>query len=467
MIMNQKETSYPPKDVFRAYDIRGIVDQSLTEKLVFDIGRALGTVVLEQKEKQILVGRDGRLSGPRLMEALCQGILTTGCDIIELGMLPTPLLYFATSHFNISSGVVLTGSHNPADYNGLKMMVNGVTLYEQGIQQLYGLICRQDFKIGQGKLQNKKIESAYLEAVTSSIKLKRPLKIVVDAGNGVTGEIAPVLFEALGCQVIPLFCEIDGHFPNHHPDPGQPKNLEMLTEAVILHEADLGLAFDGDGDRLGVVDNEGEIIWPDRQLILFARDVLSRNPNAQILFDVKCSRHVGSDILKHGGNPLMWKTGHSLVKAKMKETGALLGGEMSGHFFFKERWTGFDDGLYAGARLLEIVSKQPEHQTLAKLFKTIPNSINTPELVMPVTDEDKTVIVRELIQKARFDDAEMSQIDGLRVDFKDGFGLVRPSNTGPNLILRFEGETPAALKRIQKQFRELFQSLDQTLALPF
>jgi phosphomannomutase/phosphoglucomutase len=458
---------YPPKSIFRAYDIRGVVDESLTTEVIFDIGRALGTCVLEQGEKQMVVGRDGRLSGPRLLEALCNGIISTGCDVIELGMLPTPLLYFATHFYNIPSGVVITGSHNPADYNGLKMMVGGVTLYEESIQNLYQMIVEQNFKEGQGSIQHRNVDAAYIQALKENITIQKPLKIVIDAGNGVTGEIAPILFKQLGCEVIPLFCEIDGRFPNHHPDPGQPKNLEMLSETVLLHEADLGLAFDGDGDRLGVIDNEGEIIWPDRQLILFARDILSRHSNAQILFDVKCTRHVALDIIKHGGEPLMWKTGHSLIKAKMKETGALLGGEMSGHFFFKERWTGFDDALYAGARLLEIVSQHRESKTVAELFKTIPNSINTPELMMAVSDEDKMDIVRELIQKACFEEAEISQIDGLRVDFKDGFGLVRPSNTGPNLVLRFEGETPQALKRIQTKFRELFQSLEQALALPF
>lgn len=458
---------YPPKSIFRAYDIRGVVDESLTTEVIFDIGRALGTCVLEQGETQMVVGRDGRLSGPRLLEALCNGIISTGCDVIELGMLPTPLLYFATHFYNIPSGVVITGSHNPADYNGLKMMVGGVTLYEESIQNLYQMIVEQNFKEGQGSIQHRNVDAAYIQALQENITIQKPLKIVIDAGNGVTGEIAPILFKQLGCEVIPLFCEIDGRFPNHHPDPGQPKNLEMLSETVLLHEADLGLAFDGDGDRLGVIDNEGEIIWPDRQLILFARDILSRHSNAQILFDVKCTRHVALDIIKHGGEPLMWKTGHSLIKAKMKETGALLGGEMSGHFFFKERWTGFDDALYAGARLLEIVSQHRDSKTVAELFKTIPNSINTPELMMAVSDEDKMDIVRELIQKACFEEAEISQIDGLRVDFKDGFGLVRPSNTGPNLVLRFEGETPQALKRIQTKFRELFQSLEQALALPF
>lgn len=462
--------SYPPKEIFRAYDIRGVVDQSLTPEIIYDIGQALGTCVLEQGEKQILVGRDGRLSGPRLLEALSKGIMATGCDVIDLGMLPTPLLYFATHYYHIPSGVIITGSHNPTDYNGLKMMVGGVTLYEKSIQRLYQLILTQDFKKGQGSVQSRIVDAAYIEALEKNIKinkLNKPLKVVIDAGNGVTGKIAPILFEKLGCEVIPLFCEIDGNFPNHHPDPGQPKNLEMLSETVLLHEADLGLAFDGDGDRLGMVDNNGEIIWPDRQLILFARDILSRHSHAQILFDVKCSRHVALDILKHGGQPLMWKTGHSLIKAKMKETGALLGGEMSGHFFFKERWTGFDDALYAGARLLEIVSQHLSHCTVAELFNQIPNSINTPELILPVSDAEKMQIVQELIQKACFEEAEISQIDGLRVDFKDGFGLVRPSNTGPNLILRFEGETSQALKRIQNKFRELFQNLEQVRVLPF
>lgn len=462
-------------DIFRAYDIRGIVDDTLTVEGITQIGKVLGSLVLEAGEKEMLVARDGRLSGPKLLEALCAGIQSSGCNVVNLGLVPTPILYFATQALGISSGVMLTGSHNPAEYNGLKMIIAGVTLYDAAIQTIYQRAKENQVRTGQGAVCEKDIEDQYCEVINKDISLQTPLKIVVDAGNGVAGKIAPVLYRRLGCEVIPLFCEVDGHFPNHHPDPGQPKNLQALIEAVKEHQAHLGLAFDGDGDRLGVVDNQGNIVWPDRVLMLFARDILTRTPQAQILFDVKCSQHLNEDILKHGGRPLMWKTGHSLIKAKMKETGALLAGEMSGHFFFKERWTGFDDGLYAGSRLLEIVSKtlheSSEENSVAELFAKLPNSVTTPELVMPISDQEKKDIVNTLIQNAsqdpRFKEANLSVVDGLRADFQEGFGLVRCSNTGPNLILRFEGKTEHALLEIQEKFRALFYTVPREWALPF
>lgn len=455
-----------PSEIFRAYDIRGIVDQTLTTDGVYQIGCALGTTVLRAGEKQMVVGRDGRLSGPKLIKALTEGILSTGCDVVDIGQVPTPVLYYATHHLNIASGVVITGSHNPCDYNGLKMIIQNQALYNDAVQNLYKMICKFDFQKGSGNLTECDVVSDYIQEIQKNIHAQPlNLKVVVDCGNGVAGAIAPALYQALGCTVIPLYCDVDGRFPNHHPDPGQPANLQDLVQAVKDHKADIGLAFDGDADRLGVVDNTGNIVWPDRLLILFAEEILSRKPNANIIFDVKCTRHVGEAISKLGGQALMWKTGHSLIKAKMQETKAELAGEMSGHLFFKDRWYGFDDGLYAGARLLEILNmaKKPS----AELFSKLPNSLNTPELTIKIEEAIKFETVQKLIQFARFQDAKVSTIDGLRVDFVDGFGLVRPSNTGPNLILRFEGDTQLALDRIKNQFRELLLLIEPKWTLPF
>jgi len=456
-----------PSEIFRAYDIRGIVEESLTTAIVEEIGRAIGTTVLERGETSVVVGRDGRLSGPSLQNALSAGILSTGCDLVDVGMVPTPVLYFATHYLKIPSGVMITGSHNPANYNGLKIMIGGQALFGEGILSLQALIQRRAYKNGKGCLVSQDILEPYQEAIEKDIQLSRPLKVVVDCGNGVAGAVVPYIYQALGCEIIPLFCEVDGRFPNHHPDPGQPDNLQDLIHAVRLHKADIGLAFDGDGDRLGVVDDQGKIIWPDRQLILFAKNVLAHHPKAKIIYDVKCTRHVKEAVAKLGGEPLMWKTGHSLIKAKMQETGALLAGEMSGHTFFKDRWFGFDDGLYTGARLLEILSQESETTHASDLFSSLPDSINTPELSINVTEQNKFEDVQKLIALARFQDAHISTIDGLRVDFKDGFGLVRPSNTGPNLILRFEGDTHAALERIQAEFRSLMLSVKPDWVLPF
>jgi len=461
------------KGIFRAYDIRGIVTSTLTPDIVRDIGRALGTVVIRKGEQQIVMGRDGRLSGTALAEALTEGIISTGCHVLDVGMVPTPVLYFATHHLDCPSGVMITGSHNPPEYNGLKIMISGEALFGEGIQALYELIEARLFIVGYAPgqyIQHHHIIQDYIQVIVQGISitpLEKPLKIVIDCGNGVAGLVAPQLYEALNCEVIPLYCEVDGLFPNHHPDPGQPENLVDLQKAIKTHHADLGLAFDGDGDRLGVVDNEGNIIWGDRQLIIFAKDVLSRNPGATIIYDVKCTRHLQSQIMAWGGEPLMWKTGHSLIKAKMRETGALLAGEMSGHLFFKERWYGFDDALYAGARLLEIVSKNLNIQSVQALFLSIPDSVNTPELQIPVSENTKFSIVGKLVNVCRFEDAKINTIDGLRVDFPDGFGLIRASNTTPNLILRFEGDTAVALKRIQDNFRQLLWTFDPNWVLPF
>lgn len=459
-----------PKEIFRAYDIRGIVPTALSPEAAFLIGRAIGTEVRHLGQTSLILGRDGRLSGPQLFEDFGRGVLETGVDVIDIGQVPTPLMYFASYHLNIPSGVIITGSHNPVDYNGFKIVLNHQALWGESIQALYQRAHSKQFFEGvvtPGKKIKQDITEAYLNHITHSLQLSRPIKIVVDSGNGVTGNIAPLLYERLGAKVIPLFCEIDGHFPNHHPDPGQPKNLQDLQAAVLEHQADLGLAFDGDGDRLGVVDNLGNIIWPDRLLILYALDILKRHPSAHILYDVKCSRHVAAEIEKAKGQPLMCQTGHSLIKAKMQETGALLGGEMSGHFFFKERWFGFDDALYAGARLLELFAQQNPDITSHHWFATLPNSQNTPELQIKISEQEKFSRVQQLIQLARFDDAKITTIDGLRVDFEDGFGLVRPSNTSACLVLRFEGDTKQALERIQEQFRSLLLSVDPRQELPF
>lgn len=452
--------------IFRTYDIRGIVDQTLTRETVYLVGKALGTLLHEQNANQMVVARDGRLSGSFLVEALCEGILSTGCDVIYLGMVPTPLLYYATHMIEKHSGVMLTGSHNPPEYNGLKMVVNGATLAEADIKNIYQRIITKQFIEGHGIQNEMNIVDRYINHVLHSVKLERPLKIVIDAGNGVAGIIAPSLFRALGCEVIELFCEVDGRFPHHDADPSQAENLQDLIQVVKSEKADVGLAFDGDGDRLGVVTKQGEIIWPDRLLILFAEALLSEHPNAKIIFDVKCSDHLTSMIHSLGGEPIMWKTGHSLIKAKLAETQAKLAGEMSGHFFFKDRWYGFDDALYAGARLLEILSK--EHNRDRDIFATIPNSVNTPEIKVSVVEEEKFQVMQDLVEKANFTEAkDIITIDGLRVNFVDGWGLVRPSNTTPNLILRFEAINETMLKEIQSYFRKWMLSVRPELVLPF
>lgn len=460
---NSSHTVNP--SIFRAYDIRGVVGKTLTENTVFLIGKALGSLVRDHHQHQIAIARDGRDSGPLLSKALCDGILSVGCDVVDLGMVPTPLLYFATHLFGEQSGVMLTGSHNPPDYNGLKMVVNGATLTEQQIKDLYTRITEQNFNTGLGVRHELNVLDRYVTQVTETIKLKKPMKIVIDAGNGVAGMIAPALFRALGCEVYELFCEVDGSFPNHHPDPSQEENLEDLVRAVQAQQADVGLAFDGDGDRLGVVTNRGTIIYSDRLLMVFAQAVLEKLPNAKIIYDVKCTNHLAALIRKMHGEPIMWKTGHSLIKAKMAETNAPLAGEMSGHFFFRDRWFGFDDALYAGARLLEILSEKT--QDADSIFSAIPNSVNTPELKVEVSDEEKFGLMQQLIHHAKFDEAEVMTIDGLRVNFADGWGLVRPSNTTPYLILRFEALNEVILQEIQTAFREWMLSVRPSLVLPF
>ena len=454
-----------PTSIFRAYDIRGVVGETLTEEIVYEIGRALGSEAFARGQQTVVVARDGRLSGPTLSEALSNGLRAAGRDVVDIGRVPTPVLYFATHYLNTGSGVMLTGSHNPPDYNGLKMVLKGDTLAEGDIQALRRRIEKSDYTTGSGSYQRQDILADYIQTITQDVRMKRPLKVVVDCGNGVAGDSAPKLLRALGCDVVELYCEVDGHFPNHHPDPSQPENLRDLINAVPRHQADLGLAFDGDGDRVALVDAKGGIVWPDRQLMLYAKDVLSRNPGAMIIFDVKCSRHLVKFITKHGGQPLMWKTGHSLIKRKMKETNALLAGEMSGHIFFKERWFGFDDGLYTAARLLEILAA--DARPVSEIFAELPDAVSTPELRVDLQEGEQTAFMQRLLELAQFKGAVLTTIDGLRADFEDGWGLVRASNTTPSLILRFEANTDAALKRIQNDFRAVMHKTDPAVKLPF
>lgn len=456
-----ERTDLPPRGIFKSYDIRGIVDRELTSEYVRAIGQAIGSEAQDRGRSTIVIARDGRLSGPHLLEALSAGLTASGCDVINIGLVPTPLLYFAAVAFETGSGVMLTGSHNPPQYNGLKILLDGETLSGPQITALYQRLVDKRLRAGNGSVRVDDIRSRYLERVTGDVSLARPLKIIVDCGNGATGELAPHLFTALGCHVTTLFGEIDGHFPNHHPDPSQPENLRELQRRVTSDRADVGLAFDGDGDRVAVVAPDGTIIWPDRQLILFARDVLSRHPNGQILYDVKCSRALDIAIREAGGRPLMWKTGHSFIKARIQQGDVLLAGEMSGHIFFKERWYGFDDGLYAGARLLELLAKSAESP--GAIFAALPNTVNTPEIQIPVT-ESPHALVDLLVAAADFPDATVTTIDGLRADFVDGFGLIRASNTTPILVLRFEGNDQAALDRIQSGFRALVARVRPELA---
>ena len=441
------------KSIFKAYDIRGIVNEDLTIETVVLIGKAIGSESIERGERGIVVGRDGRTSGPDLMNALVEGIKSTGCHVVKIGMIPTPVLYYATYSKGASSGVMITGSHNPPNYNGFKMMIAGETLSGERILNLYDRINNQNFHQGQGTSTTIDIQEDYLNRVTSDISIKRPLKIVVDCGNGVAGHLAPKLFEALGCEVVKLFCHIDGNFPNHHPDPSKLENLNDLIAEIKAEKADLGLAFDGDGDRLGVIDEKGNVIWADRQMILFSRDVIHRSPGAKIVFDVKCSSLLSKDISNEGGKPILSRTGHSFIKAKIKEEDALLGGEMSGHIFFKERWYGFDDALYAGARLLEILSSR--NQSCSEIFSELPDSFNTPEINIHFDKQgDQFDAMEKLKNTANFNEGVLTTIDGIRLDYEDCWGLVRPSNTTPCLVLRFEAETEASLTRIIEEFRE-------------
>jgi phosphomannomutase/phosphoglucomutase len=454
-----------PSEIFKAYDIRGVVGRTLTAPIVRSIGQALGSLAREHGRDTIAIGRDGRLSGPELLAALGDGMRAAGASVIDLGMVATPMTYFAAQHLGTACSTVVTGSHNPPDYNGLKMVIDGTTLSGNDIQDLRQRIERGDFASGAGSYRTYDIAPDYIDRIAGDVKLARPMKIAVDCGNGVGGAFAPKLFRRLGCDVVELFCEVDGTFPNHHPDPSQPKNLQDLITRLGQGDCELGLAFDGDADRLGVVTPEGNVIYADRQLMLFAADMLSRNPGATVIYDVKSTRNLRPWVERHGGKPLLWKTGHSLIKAKMKETGAALAGEMSGHTFFGERWYGFDDGLYAGARLLEILSR---HATPSAVLDALPNALSTPELNLPCAEGEQHALIEKLQATASFPDAlEVIRIDGLRVEYADGFGLARASNTTPVIVLRFEAENEAALARIQDDFRRVLSAAKPGVVLPF
>jgi len=443
--------------IFKAYDIRGVVPSTLTADVARGLGRAFGTIALRQGEHTVAVGRDGRLSGPEMALALMQGLQEAGVQVIDVGMVTTPMLYFAACTLS-KSGIQVTGSHNPRDYNGFKMVMGGKAIYGEEIQALRSMMETESWTLQSGGMvRSVDVLPAYQARIVGDIRLARPLKIVVDCGNGVAGASAPAILRAIGCEVTELFSEVDGNFPNHHPDPSKPENLRDLIAALQSSDAELGLAFDGDGDRLGIVTRDGSNIYPDRQMMLFAQDVLSRVPGGTIVFDVKCSQRLAPAIAQAGGVPLMFKTGHSLIKAKMRELDSPLGGEMSGHIFFKERWFGFDDGTYAGCRLLEIVSKVPDSNAL---LHSLPTSFSTPELNVNCAEGEPHTLVTQLVARAAFAaPAVLNTIDGLRVDWPDGFGLVRASNTTPVLVLRFEGHTPEALERIEAAMLALLRSV--------
>ncbi|NVH72810.1 phosphomannomutase/phosphoglucomutase [Paraburkholderia sp. JPY432] len=461
------------KSIFKAYDIRGVIGKTLDADAARSIGRAFGSEVRAQGGDAVVVARDGRLSGPELIGALSDGLRAAGVDVVNVGMVPTPVGYFAASvplklaggERRVDSCIVVTGSHNPPDYNGFKMVLRGAAIYGEQILALHQRIVDENFADGNGSYTEYDIADAYLERIAGDVKLARPIKIVVDTGNGVAGALAPKLFKKLGCELVELFTEVDGNFPNHHPDPAHPENLEDVIRALKETDAEIGFAFDGDGDRLGVVTKDGQIIYPDRQLMLFAEEVLSRNKGAQIIYDVKCTRNLAKWVKDKGGEPLMWKTGHSLVKAKLRETGAPLAGEMSGHVFFKDRWYGFDDGLYTGARLLEILTRVADP---SKLLNSLPNSHSTPELQLKLEEGENFELIARLQQNAKFTGADnVVKIDGLRVEYPDGFGLARSSNTTPVVVMRFEADNDAALKRIQDDFRRVILAEKADAKLPF
>lgn len=447
--------------IFRAYDIRGIVTSNLTPDMVYWIGRSFATQALASGNPTAVTGRDGRLSSPMLEEALIAGLVKGGMKVISIGQVPTPVLYYATHELGTGTGIMITGSHNPPEYNGLKMMIGGVTLAESLIQDLYQNLLDNTLTEGHGSASSQVMDGRYIDQALAASKLSRPLKVVVDCGNGVAGEMAPALLTKLGCEVIPLFCEIDGNFPNHHPDPAEPENLADLIAAVKSEQADVGLAFDGDGDRLGVITPTGAIIWPDKMMMLFVEDICARVPDSTVIFDVKCSRNLEQVILQCGGKPLMWKTGHSHMKAKIKETNAAIAGEFSGHICFSERWYGFDDALYTAVRLLELLSAT--RQNVDEVFDKYPTTFTTPELKILTSETHKFWVMDQLSANADFGDGRLTLIDGIRVDYEDSWGLIRPSNTSPVLSLRFEAETQEALDRIQDEFQVQLANVDHSL----
>ena len=453
------------KDIFRAYDIRGVVENALTPDTVQQIGQAFASEALAQNQKTVIIGRDGRLSSPELAQRLSEGLRAGGCDVIDIGMVPTPVLYYATHKLKTGTGIMVTGSHNPPQYNGLKMLIDGNTLYGDDIKAFYHRIIEGNINKGEGNHTEQDVMPDYLDTIVNDINIERPLNIAVDCGNGVAGVLATELFTRLGCKVTELFCDVDGNFPNHHPDPSKPENLLDLQNSMKANNLDIGLAFDGDGDRVGILDDKQNVLWADRQMMLYSADVLKRKPGAQIIFDIKSTSNLATYIKNLGGDPLMWKTGHSFIKAKMKETGAELAGEMSGHIFFKERWFGFDDGLYSAARMLEIVSQH--NGPCSELFETLPDSFNTPELQINFDEGEHYKFMTKFIEEAEFPNAEIVTIDGIRVNYPEGWGLIRPSNTTPSLVLRFEANDENTLKKIQNIIREQLLAIDSNLVLPF
>jgi phosphomannomutase/phosphoglucomutase len=453
------------REIFRAYDIRGVVGKGLSAAVAKSLGQAIGSEAKARGDDKVVVGRDGRLSGPELSAALIEGLRASGCDVIDVGMVPTPVLYFAAKTIANGSGVMVTGSHNPADYNGFKIMLAGDTLAGDDIQALRERIESKNFTAGEGGLSQLDVAQDYVDRISADIALARPLRVVVDGGNGAAGPIGVRALEAAGCEVTTLFCDVDGNFPNHHPDPSKPENLEDLIASVATNDADLGIAFDGDGDRIGVVTKTGKVIYPDRLMMLYAKHVLITNPGADIIFDVKCTRDLPALIASQGGRPVMCKTGHSFIKGKLKETGAALAGEMSGHIFFNDRWFGFDDAIYSAARLLEILSLENEDSDA--VFAEFPENPSTPEINIPVPDESKFGFMEALKSRANFPDANVITLDGVRVEFAEGWGLVRASNTTPCLVARFEGRTPAALADVQAKFKALLSGVDASLQIPF
>ena len=453
------------ESIFRAYDIRGVVDEQLTENLVYAIGLAIGSEAAQVAQQTVAVGRDGRLSGPRLVEALIQGIRDSGRDVVFIGQVPSPVLYFATNHLDTRTGVMLTGSHNPSNYNGIKIVMNGKTLSAGGIQAIKNRIIEQNFSYGEGELSEHNVIPAYIDDIAKRVPLQRPLKVVLDCGNGAGGETAAPVFRALGCEVIELFCEVDGNFPNHHPDPAVPENLKDLQAAVAKHNADCGFAFDGDADRVGLITDQGEIIWPDRLMMLCAQEVLQRYPNAPVVFDVKCSANLAKVIAAAGGDPVMYKTGHSILKAKMVELNCPIAGELSGHIFYKDNWYGFDDGVYVAARLAQIFAA--DLRTVSEIMADLPDSVNTPELKVAIMDDKKAPVIRALQEADYGVDAKVITIDGVRVEYPYGWGLVRASNTTPCLTVRFEADDEAALKQVVANIKMVLTKVAPQLTLDF
>ena len=446
--------------IFRAYDIRGIAYEDLSEDLVLSVGKALGTLILRRGLDGINVGRDGRLSSPDMFRWITEGITSTGCNVVDLGIIPTPLLYFSTHMLEYKNGVVITGSHNSSEYNGFKIVVDNKSLFGEEIQTIKKIIESLDFSIGNGRKEEDKIIEAYIKELTSNIKLKRRVKVVIDCGNGATSVLAKECYEKLECEVIDLFSDLDGNFPNHHPDPSKPENMKDLIEKVISTDAEIGIAFDGDGDRLGVVSAKGEIIYPDMQMILFSQQVLKRKQGSKIVYDVKCSKLLPESITKNGGVPIISKTGHSFIKNKIRQVSAALGGEMSGHIFFNDRWPGFDDAIYSGARMLEIISIQEEG---VDLFDSLPQLTSTPEINIETEDEKKFGYVEEFKSLMNFPEADVLDIDGVRVEFDYGWGLLRASNTSPVLVLRFEAINEDNLEKIKEKFRNVLGKIDPQL----